>query len=64
MGKRYEDDTRMQLVLSARMPGTAFISQNDFLKLCVLKNKRIWRGLEREKVPSVERKKIISTYGG
>jgi hypothetical protein len=35
MGKGREADTQMQLVLGARMPGTAFISQNDFLALCV-----------------------------
>jgi hypothetical protein len=41
----------MQLVLGARMPVTAFISQSDFLALCVFKNNRIWRGLERGGCP-------------
>lgn len=50
-GRGMQLTTPMQLVLGSRMPGTAFISQNDFLALCVFKNKRIWRGPERGGCP-------------
>jgi len=50
-GRGMKLTTRMQLVLGARMPGTALVSQNEFLALYVFKNKRIWRGLERGGCP-------------
>lgn len=51
MGKGRKADTQTQLVLAATMHGNAFISQKDFLALCVFKNKRIRRGLVRARCP-------------